>query len=138
MDLPLEGLRILVVEDHREVRELLCLFLDGHGARTLCVSSAIDAIDKLPGFAPDVLLADVNMPVVDGCDLLRTLREHGHDVPAVAITGDHSAHQRARVREAGFVDCVLKPFDWDRLLGALRAVGARDAVERRAESVLES
>jgi CheY-like chemotaxis protein len=113
----LAGLRILIVEDEADSRDLLGAVLSRCGAETIMVTSCKGAIavlrDSTP--PPDVVVSDLGMPDQDGYDLIRQLRaleaEKGGRVPAVAVTGYANPGDRQRALTAGFTGYVAKPFD---------------------------
>lgn len=118
----LAGLRVLVVDDDEDVREILRLSLEHLGVRVALARSAREALDEIERAIPDVLLSDLAMPEEDGCALIRRVRERGPgrgaELKAAAVTaqGGHEQHQRAL--GAGFDLCMRKPFD----IAALRAM----------------
>src|SRR5262249_50757337 len=91
-DLPhLEGLRVLVVDDESDTREILSIILTQCGAELRTASNAGDALELLKNWKPDVLVSDVGMPGEDGYLLISRVRALGPDdggrTPAVALTG---------------------------------------------------
>jgi PAS domain S-box-containing protein len=107
----LDGLRVLIVDDERDGRELAAAVLERNGARVLTVESAPEAVSLLDREAVDVLLCDIEMPGEDGYAMLRRLRSvPGVPViPAVALTAYAGAEDRARALAAGFESHVSKP-----------------------------
>jgi CheY-like chemotaxis protein len=125
----LTGLRILVVDDIPEARELLRLALTRRGAEVKVSATVRDALDILKQWEqwqPDVLVSDIGMPVEDGYDLIRQVRslpdDRGGQIPAVALTGYASAKDAARVLAAGFQMFVPKPIDLVELIMVIRSV----------------
>jgi signal transduction histidine kinase len=119
----LVGRRLLVVEDERDTREMLCVLLSHVGAEVRAADSAQAALDALDTWRPDVLLADVGMPGESGHALIRTVRgrERGgaNALPAVALTAYARPEDRAAALAAGFDVHVAKPIDPDALLALL-------------------
>jgi PAS domain S-box-containing protein len=115
----LSGVRILVVEDESETRDVLDRILVERGAEVRSVASAGEAFELLGGWVPDVLLSDIGMPGEDGYSLMRRIRalpkERGGRVPAVALTAYVRADDRRRALKAGFQTHVGKPVDPDEL-----------------------
>ncbi|HKQ74349.1 MAG TPA: ATP-binding protein [Blastocatellia bacterium] len=109
----LEGLRVLVVDDEPDSRDLLAVVLRQRGATVTTVGSAIVALETLKANPFDILISDIQMPEVDGYELIRRLRlsEAGRDkfIPAVALTAHVRPKDRARVLAAGFQMHVSKP-----------------------------
>jgi PAS domain S-box-containing protein len=120
----LDGIRVLVVDDEVDARELVTMLLREAGAETVeasSVSSALAAVDRSP---PDVLVSDIGMPIEDGYSLLRKLRarppEAGGTVPAIALTAFTRGEDVARSSEAGFARHLAKPVEPAELVAAVR------------------
>jgi len=128
----LAGLRILIVEDEVDSRDLLGALLARCGAETIMVPSCERAIDVLRESArpPDVIVSDLGMPEQDGYDLIRQLRalesEKGGRIPAVAVTGYANPGDRQRALAAGFSAYVAKPFDPHAIAQAIARAANRD------------
>ena len=121
-------LRILFVEDDPDGRFVLTCLLERDGHAVEAVADAAAALDALAaraagpaGAAFDVLLSDVGMPAMDGCELMARVRER-YDLPGIALTGFADAAQRERCRAAGFAVFVPKPADFAAVRAALAAV----------------
>jgi signal transduction histidine kinase/ActR/RegA family two-component response regulator len=117
----LTGLRVLVVEDETDSRELIELLLAGEGATVRTAASAPEALGAAAEFSPDVVLSDVGMPERDGYWLARELRQRWPRLPTIALTAFSSAEDVARALEAGFDRHVAKPVDPEQLVRALEA-----------------
>jgi signal transduction histidine kinase len=119
----LDGVRLLVVDDDDDSRDLITCILQDWGASVTSASSAEEAMRLLQQSRPDVLLSDIGMPDVDGYALLRKVRgmppEQGGGVPAIALTAYASESDGARARAAGFQAHVTKPIDPDALTAAV-------------------
>jgi signal transduction histidine kinase/CheY-like chemotaxis protein len=109
--------RVLIVDDHAEVREVLRLMLERWGHRVEEADTGRRGLEIIHHSRPDVVLVDVGLPDVDGCSVARTVRsERGGDAYLlVAITGYGGAADRLRTREAGFDAHLTKPLDEDEL-----------------------
>jgi len=111
----LEGLRVLVVDDDADSRELLRAVLGGLGALVIEASSAETALEALRGDWPDVMLTDIGMPGHDGYELIERVRQLEHEedrrLPVVAVTAYAREHDRVRVLEAGFDSYLPKPVE---------------------------
>jgi DNA-binding NtrC family response regulator len=118
--------RILVVDDERGVRAYCCDLLQRAGYRADAVDSAPAALGRIAEEDFDVLLADVNMPRMDGIELCRRVREQRPDQIVILITGYPSIENAVRGMKEGARDYVTKPFTPDEL----RLVIARALEER--------
>lgn len=125
-DLDLSGLRILVVDDEPDARELLTMLLNLYGAEVLTVTSAAEVLMVLETFRPDVLVSDIGMPEVDGCTLIQRIRalppERGGQIPAVALTAYAREEDYQRAIASGFQRQVTKPLDPEQLVQTLVAL----------------
>jgi CheY-like chemotaxis protein len=109
----LSGLRVLVVDDEPDTRELLSFILKQAGADVTAVGSAARAIDVLGDLRPDVIISDIGMPVSDGYALIRTVRKLPGlaKVPTIALTAFAGTAPRALAEEAGFDVHLAKPVE---------------------------
>ena len=121
--LPLSGLRMLIVDDEADARELLATILEHSGAQVMAAASASEAFDLLSKSRADVLVSDIGMPKVDGYALIRQVREleaQGREyTPAVALTAYASQSDRKLALEAGFQVHLPKPFEPDELINVV-------------------
>lgn len=109
----LEGLLVLVVEDHQDTRELINIMLERVGASVTTMSSSRKALEALEQMRPDILIIDIGLPDEDGYALIRKARvlldERGEKIPAVALTAYSSVEDRQHALSAGFEIHVSKP-----------------------------
>lgn len=116
----LEGVRVLLLDDEPDTREMLAEMLACCGAEVRTAASAAEALADLRRDPPDVLLSDVGMPDEDGLSFLRRVRalpaDQGGRVPAVALTAYATAADRTRALRAGFNLFVSKPVDGQELV----------------------
>ena len=122
----LVGVRVLVVDDQRDAREMLCAILKHSGAHVTAVPSATDALRIVEQFRPDVVLADIAMPQTDGYAFIRQIRtqlpEDLSKVPAAALTAFAGTEDRLRVLSAGYQLHIAKPVDPIELLEAVTSL----------------
>ncbi len=116
-------IRVLLVDDHRVVREAFAMMLDSEADMTVVGQAANGrvALDLVVELAPDVVLMDVNMPILDGIQATRHI--HGH-FPAVRVVGlsMHEEQDRAAaMRQAGAVGYVTKSASPEELVAAIRS-----------------
>ncbi len=125
----LTGVRVVVVEDEADTRELLVMALQQCGAEVAAFGSAPEALAELDRAIPDVLLSDIGMPVQDGYELIHTLRSRepgrGGNVPAAALTAYARAEDRLRALEAGFQTHLPKPVDPSELISTVARLAGR-------------
>ena len=111
----LEGVRILLVEDDEDIRDLLRMALEERGAALTAVDSARAAVAAIEVRAPDVVISDISMPGDDGHALMRKVRglplTRGGRIPAIALTALDTREARVASRDAGFHYHLTKPVD---------------------------
>jgi signal transduction histidine kinase/ActR/RegA family two-component response regulator len=111
----LDGLRVLVVDDEPDARDIMAAALEASGARVKLAANARDAFDILENEPLDVLLSDIAMPGEDGFALIRRVRSSASTdvatIPAAAVTAFTSAEDRAHALAAGFHVHLPKPFE---------------------------
>ncbi len=111
----LYDLRVLLVDDDPDARNLLCLILTSYEADVRDCASAAEALQILDEWRPDALVSDIGMPVEDGYVLIRKVREReperGGLVPAIALTAYARAEDARRALEAGYQAHVPKPVE---------------------------
>jgi signal transduction histidine kinase/ActR/RegA family two-component response regulator len=110
----LDGLRVLVVDDEEDARELIGRALEDRGAHITLAANSRDAIEILERDDIDVLLADIAMPGDDGYSLIRQIRSAGNSlasIPAAAVTAHARAEERTRALAAGFQMHLAKPVE---------------------------
>ena len=105
--------RVLVADDNADAAESLAQVLQMMGNEVLTVADGQEAVERAPGFAPDVVMLDIGMPRLNGYEACRRLREQPGVAGAViiAVTGWGQDEDRARSREAGFDLHLTKPVD---------------------------
>jgi PAS domain S-box-containing protein len=122
-ELDLAGIRVLVVDDELDTRQLLAFILEEYGAEAMTVDSASAVLAQLESFQPDILLSDIGMPEVDGYTLISRVRslpaERGGQVPAIALTAYAREEDREKALAAGFQGHISKPVDPSRLVAAI-------------------
>ncbi len=122
----LEGLRVLVVDDDSDARELLTELLSTHEARVQAAASADEAMRLLDTVRFDLVVSDIGMPGTDGYDLARGIRSHPSEqvrnLPAIAVTAYAGERDREAAMAAGYQAHVPKPVDVEALRAAVRRV----------------
>jgi DNA-binding NtrC family response regulator len=121
--LPLVG-RVLIVDDHAQARESMADILSQAGHRVECVSSAVEALMALDGESFDVVISDLQMPGMDGLELIRHLERRPHGAQVLMVTAYATVASAVEAMRHGAFDYIEKPFAADRLEGLVaRAIG---------------
>jgi CheY-like chemotaxis protein len=127
----LAGVRVMVVEDETDSRDILAGVLREWGAEVTTAASAPEALTAMSHRPPDVLVSDIGMPGMDGYDLIRELHKPRSDnaahVPAIALTAYAGEESRGKALESGFDEHVAKPADPQQLLSAVARLAGRRA-----------
>ncbi len=122
----LRGLRVLVVEDERDTRELIVAALERCSVRVSAAASSAEAFGQLRGAPPDLIVSDIAMPGEDGYSFIRRVRalpaDEGGSAPALAITASAAPSDRAQALGAGFQSYLAKPVGPTELLAAIAAL----------------
>lgn len=123
------SLRVCLVEDDLDTLESSSKLLRVLGHQTLPASSGLMALAEAPAWKPDVMLIDLAMPSIDGCELARQLRLHADfgSIPLVAVSGYVDSKHRKQASEAGFDDFLGKPYTLVDLQSLLSRVQIRIA-----------
>lgn len=131
----LDGIRILLVEDDSDTREVLTLGLGINGAFVVAVASATEALAALERQEFDVLLSDIGLPDRDGLTLIRQIRQlpasSGGRLPAAAVTAFTLCDDGDEATRAGFQRHFRKPVDTTTLFRAVADLARLGEVERR-------
>jgi len=111
----LSDIKVLVVDDDEDAREMLRAALSSYGAKVTTASGALQALDVLVSEKMDVLVSDINMPEIDGYELIKRVRamkpEQGGRIPAIALTAYARAEDRLRALQSGYQTHVPKPVE---------------------------
>jgi len=132
----LNGLRVMIVDDELDARDVITAMLEHCGAEVIAACSTAEAVDVLAGAAngsrPDVLVSDIGMPGEDGIDLITKVRalgpERGGNIPAIALTAYARAEDRARVLAAGYQRHIAKPVEAPTLATVVAVLARHTAV----------
>jgi len=123
----LSGLKILVVDDHEDGREILAEMLSMCDAEVKVAASANEAIATIGEWRPQVIVSDISMPDVDGYAFMRQVRkiDTHRDIPAIAVTAHALAEDRERALAAGFQNHLAKPVQLDELALSIATITGR-------------
>ena len=119
-----QSLRILTVDDSAYMRALLRYALDGRGFEVAQADDGLAALEWLATNDVDVIITDINMPRLDGFGLIERLRAGGRhcDRPILVLSTESSDEKKSRARAAGATGWIVKPFDAEKLVAAVRRV----------------
>ena len=125
--------RILVIDDEPSLGELLCVLLEREGYVTARAQSGEEGLERYDALDPDLVLTDLNMPGIDGIELLRQIKtrsaQRGRDVPVILLTAYGSVTTAVQAMREGAFDYVAKPFHNEELRLIVRKALAMRALE---------
>jgi len=134
----LRGLRVLVVDDEADARELMRMILRSSGADVMAAGSADEAFEQVEQWHPDILVSDIGLPGDDGYALIQRLRsreaERGGSIPALALTAYARAEDKARALAAGFQVHLAKPLEPAEFVAAIANLVKKEGVATTAEA----
>ncbi len=122
-DSAVHGMRVLIVEDDHALREALVDTLEVAGCSVEAAAAGDEALALLQRCVPDVMLSDVNMPGMDGHELLRRVRSAHPHVPVVLITAFGSIERSVQAMRDGASDYLVKPFQPGQLIEVIARLG---------------
>ena len=117
---------VVVAEDSRDTRQMLRRALEVKGYRVLEAQNGKEAVQLTRTYKPNLILVDLNMPVLDGLETIkyvRMMKGGHHKVPIVAMTAFHVYGMEEAALEAGCNEYLIKPFDLEELDKKLRGLG---------------
>lgn len=117
---------VLAIDDSRTMRNLLEMTLQDAGFETCLAEDGQKGLEKLSDFTPDVIITDINMPVLDGYGVIDGVRAHPRfkTTPILVLTTESAPELKQRARQAGATGWIVKPFDKEKLENAIRRVAA--------------
>ena len=122
--------KILVVDDDQNICELLRLYLEKEGYKTMAAFDGQQAIDYAKSFAPDLILLDIMLPKFDGWQVCREIRKESN-VPIIMLTAKGETFDKILGLELGADDYVTKPFDTKEVMARVKAVLRRTAPKEK-------
>ncbi|WP_421855135.1 response regulator [Oricola sp.] len=116
--------KVLTVDDSRTMREMLRHCLAGAGFDVVTAEDGADGIDKLKETRPDVVITDINMPVMDGFEFIESVRQSSeyNRIPILVLTTESAPEKKQRAQDAGATGWIVKPFDPEKLTRAVNRV----------------
>jgi signal transduction histidine kinase/CheY-like chemotaxis protein len=137
-DAALKGVRVLLVEDNEDSRDMLKVMFEQHGMEITAVDSAAAALLAIKQIHPHILVSDVGLPGEDGYELISKIRQltpqQGGAIPAVALTGYATLQDRARAFEVGYQEHLSKPVDIDKLLELMKSLLTHNEVRQNSRT----
>ena len=120
------GSRVLVVDDEPKMQRILEIMLNQMGHKTLPAGNGLEAFDLLQSEDVDLVISDLQMPEMNGLQLLAKLREQNNDVPFIIVTAYGSVESAVAAMKQGACDYIIRPFDVEAVeLAITRALGLR-------------
>ena len=127
---------ILVVDDEPSVRDLISDALNLAGYSSICAAHGLEAVTKLRENQIDLMILDINMPNMDGYEVLQRMREQGSRTPVIVLTARLDREDTKRAFELGADDFVRKPFGIEELTLRVNAILKRSRSHSENESVI--
>lgn len=117
---------VLTVDDSRTMRQMLELALTDAGYLVVQAEDGVHGLEVLETTSPDAIVTDINMPRMDGFGFIEGVRQHKDHrvVPILVLTTESDAEKKERARRAGATGWIVKPFDPQKLVSAIRRVTA--------------
>jgi PAS domain S-box-containing protein len=132
----LNGLKILLVDDNADTREMLSTILAAEGAEVKTSATAREGFESLKEWRPDLLVSDIGLPGEDGYSLIRRVRnlqpEEGGTIPALALTGYVSPEEGEQALKAGFQVHLAKPAEPGKLISVVAGLAGRSSKRKSA------
>lgn len=112
---------ILIVEDDEDTAEVVCTLLEEAGFRTVAVERGEEALNRITAQTPDLVLLDLNLPDINGMEILKSVRTHSF-LPMIILSGVGKDKDRIIALEAGADDYMSKPFSPEELIARVKAL----------------
>lgn len=111
--------KILLVEDSEDNTYLISRILSLQGHAVTCASNGLEALEAMRGKRFDLILMDIQMPVMDGIEATQHIREHGFTQPIIACTAMIGEYEKNILKGTGFTDVFVKPLNFSKLLAKI-------------------
>ena len=120
------SLTILAVDDSRTMRDMIRLALKGAGFDVHVAEDGVKGLEALESLSPNVIITDINMPNLDGFGFIEGIRggDAHRTTPILVLTTESAPELKMRAKNAGASGWIVKPFDRDKLIAAVRRVAA--------------
>lgn len=118
------GKIIMTVDDSASVRAMIADTLKAEGYEVVEAEDGQDALNKLADKSVDVIISDINMPNMNGIELIREVRKDAANkfLPIIMLTTESSPQQKQEGKDAGATGWIIKPFKADKLVSAIKRV----------------
>lgn len=119
--------KILIVDDSASIRAAIKIALSGEGHAVSEAANGAEGLEKAKSIGPDLVITDLNMPVMDGLTMIRHLRADPAlaGTPIIFLTTESDAEIKAQAKAAGATGWMVKPFDLEQLISVVAKVLAR-------------
>lgn len=127
----IEGLRVLLIDDDLDTRDLFMFILEAEAAKVTAAASVQEALVAIKEFEPDIILSDLHMPDADGFTFIRQLQDlfdGQNPIPVIAVTAFAGEEARLYALSAGFQKHLAKPVNPDDLIAAIATLNRRSSM----------
>jgi two-component system, NtrC family, response regulator AtoC len=128
---------ILVADDAADIREILSETVNSLGCRVITAANGQECLDKVDKEGPELVLLDIEMPIKNGLEVLRELRQRGRDTTAIMITAYGTIERAVQAMKEGAFDFITKPFDLDHIAVVVEKALERERLKRGLEHFTE-
>ncbi|MFM2023170.1 MAG: hypothetical protein RIR89_562 [Actinomycetota bacterium] len=132
----MENLKVLVVDDEPNIRDLLSASLRFQGHQVLTAANGNEAINKIVDNQPDVVLLDVMLPDISGFGVTKKIRSLGIDVPILFLTARDDTEDKVTGLTVGGDDYVTKPFSLDEIIARISAIMRRTGKDQSRSQIV--
>jgi two-component system chemotaxis response regulator CheY len=116
-------MKILIVDDCPTTRKLIGLSLKSKGFEVVFAENGLDAVEKLAMTPVNMIITDLNMPYMDGLELIKRLRaDYGSYIPIIMVTTEADDEERVRALESGANDYLVKPVNADQMNDSIKKI----------------
>ena len=133
---PLDGLKVLLVEDSRSFQLYCAMLLEDAGAVVSVASNGKEGLEQVEKGYFELVLMDIDMPVMDGLEATRAIRElegHRAGIKIMAVTSKSTAEELASFQQAGMDDALAKPFEAEELIHKAAALTGRPMTQSESD-----
>lgn len=121
----LSNLTILLVEDEREIKELMAKILQSVCAKVITAQNGDEGLKKFKKFNPDIVISDILMPIMDGLEMAKSIKQISRDTPIVVLSAFSEKERLLRAIDVGIDKYILKPIDIDEFLLTLKLIATQ-------------